>query len=163
MTRDGVRKLRLGVVGVVAGGLLMAAVAGLAGCSPGKKIQVERPRVEARAVPAPLRGTVGSLAQSTAGEPIVISGFGLVVGLNGTGGGLLDERIAATMEREMLLQGVGLAANVEGTAAGGPDPAASEDGQRAAPRPERGGGAGAGGHPARGRRWGISLMSTCRR
>lgn len=116
MTRDGVRKLRLGVVGVVAGGLLMGALVGLAGCSPGKKIQVERPKVEARVVAAPLRGTVGSLAQSTAGEPVVISGFGLVVGLNGTGGGLLDERIAATMEREMLLQGVGLAANVEGTA-----------------------------------------------
>lgn len=116
MTRDGVRKLRLGVVGLVAGGLLLGSLAGLAGCSPGKKIEVERPKVEARVVAAPLRGTVGSLAQSTAGEPVVISGFGLVVGLNGTGGGLLDERIAATMEREMLLQGVGLAANVEGTA-----------------------------------------------
>lgn len=90
---------------------------GLTGCSGGgEKRQVERVEVAPRAVPAPLRGTVGSLAQSSAGEPALISGFGLVVGLNGTGGGLLDERIATTMEREMALQGIGLGANVEGTA-----------------------------------------------
>ncbi|MCC7390138.1 MAG: flagellar basal body P-ring protein FlgI [Phycisphaerales bacterium] len=88
----------------------------LAACSGGSKKQVERVQVQPREVPAPLRGTVGSLAQSSAGQPILVSGFGLIVGLNGTGGGLLDERIAATMEREMALMGVGPSSGAENTA-----------------------------------------------
>lgn len=84
-------------------------------CSSSEPRVVERVEVQPRDVPEALRGTIGSLAQSTAGEPILVSGFGLVVGLNGTGGGLLDERIAATMERQMALQGIGRAASVEGT------------------------------------------------
>lgn len=86
------------------------------GCSGSKKREVTSVQVQPREVPEPLRGTVGSLAQSNAGEPILISGFGIVVGLNGTGGGLLDERIASTMEREMSLRGVGRGASeLEGT------------------------------------------------
>lgn len=100
----------------LAAGLIGLSLAGLTGCSSPEKKTVERVDITPRAVPAPLRGTVGSLAQSTAGEPIVISGFGLVVDLNGTGGGLLDDKVASTMEREMQLQGIGLASNVEGTA-----------------------------------------------
>lgn len=88
----------------------------IGGCSGGSKREVERVAVQPRVVPGPLRGTIGSLAQSAAGEPILVSGFGLVVGLNGTGGGLLDERIAATMEREMALMNISQGANVEGTA-----------------------------------------------
>lgn len=88
----------------------------LVSCGGGGQTRtVERVPVQPRAVPEPLRGTIGSLAQSSAGEPILISGFGLVVGLNGTGGGLLDERVASTMERQMALQGVGAASSVEGT------------------------------------------------
>jgi hypothetical protein len=94
---------------------LAGALAVFPACSSKPPRKVERVAVQPRAVPEPLRGTIGSLAQSTAGEPMLISGFGLVVGLNGTGGGLLDERVAATMERQMALQGVGRAANVEGT------------------------------------------------
>ena len=116
MTQPTTRTSRLRRKAALAGGLMLLSLGGLVACSPGKSVKVERPTVAPRAVPAPLRGTVGSLAQSSAGQPVVISGFGLVVGLNGTGGGLLDERIAATMEREMQLQGVGLASNVEGTA-----------------------------------------------
>ncbi|MDQ7014537.1 MAG: flagellar basal body P-ring protein FlgI [Planctomycetota bacterium] len=115
MTRHGRTKSRLGLSAILfLGGMLLAGGSGCA--NQGKNRQVERVDITPRAVPAPLRGTVGSLAQSSAGEPMIISGFGLVVGLNGTGGGLLDERIAATMEREMQLQGVGLGSNVEGTA-----------------------------------------------
>jgi flagellar basal body P-ring protein FlgI len=87
----------------------------LGGCGGGETRSVERVNVTPRTVPEPLRGTIGSLAQSAAGEPILISGFGLVVGLNGTGGGLLDERIAASMEREMALMNVGQGSDVQGT------------------------------------------------
>ena len=102
------------------GSALLAALTlgltALSACSGGEKRQVEaRPDITPRAVPEPLRGTIGSLAQSSAGEPILVSGFGLVVGLNGTGGGLLDERIAATLEREMALMEIGLAGDVDGT------------------------------------------------
>ncbi len=80
----------------------------LSACSaPKKRKQIEQVHVAPRTIPEPLRGTIGSMAQSTAGEPILISGFGLVVGLNGTGGGLLDERISSTLERQMALQGIG--------------------------------------------------------
>ncbi len=115
MTRHGRTKSRLGLSAIFfLSGMLLAS--GLGCANQGKSREVERIDITPRAVPAPLRGTVGSLAQSSAGEPMIISGFGLVVGLNGTGGGLLDERIAATMEREMQIQGVGLGSNVEGTA-----------------------------------------------
>ncbi len=53
------------------------------------------------------RGTLGSIASTTAGEPMLISGYGLVVGLDGTGGGVLADNIVTTMERQMQLQGIG--------------------------------------------------------
>lgn len=95
---------------------LAALLLAVPACSSGKKKRVEQVAVSPRVVPAPLRGTIGSLAQCSAGEPILVSGFGLVVGLDGTGGGLLDDRIAATMEREMALQGIGPGANLQDTA-----------------------------------------------
>src|SRR5688572_11779769 len=96
---------------------LVAASTLLNACASNNKPppRAERVAVQPRAVPAQLRGTIGSFAQSTAGEPLLVSGFGLVVGLNGTGGGVLDERIAVTMERQMALQGIGKAGNFEGT------------------------------------------------
>ena len=94
---------------------LACAVLLQAGCSSSKPRKAEYVPIEPRLVPEALRGTIGTLAVSNAGEPMVISGFGLVVGLNGTGGGLLDDRIAATMERQMQLLGVGAASDVEGT------------------------------------------------
>ncbi len=55
-----------------------------------------------RDVPAALRGTIGAEASLTGrASPILVSGFGLVVGLPGTGGGDLPQRIAATMERRL--------------------------------------------------------------
>lgn len=68
-----------------------------------------RPRIVApivRDVPAVLRGTIGAEAEIIGTRPIVVSGYGLVVGVNGTGGGIVNERIAATMEREMALKGI---------------------------------------------------------
>lgn len=59
-----------------------------------------------RDVPSVLRGTIGAEAEIAGTKPIIVSGYGLVVGLNGTGGGIVNERVAATMEREMALRGV---------------------------------------------------------
>ncbi|GMV27401.1 MAG: hypothetical protein AMXMBFR58_34320 [Phycisphaerae bacterium] len=59
-----------------------------------------------RDVPSVLRGTIGAEAEIIGTRPIVVSGYGLVVGLNGTGGGILNERVAATMEREMVKNGI---------------------------------------------------------
>jgi hypothetical protein len=83
----------------------LALVAGaLTGCA-GKS--QTKPRAVAPAVvrdtPSVLRGTVGSEASLQHAEPVLVSGYGLVVGLNGTGGGDLDERIAGTMERQLGL------------------------------------------------------------
>ncbi|MBC6953845.1 hypothetical protein FBT69_09395 [Synechococcales cyanobacterium CNB] len=91
---------------------------GLVACSSGKKkpSRVQPTPYVSREVEPILRGTVGSVATTRAGEMILLSGFGLVVGLNGTGGGTLPEPIAATMERTMSLRGLGRAASVEGTA-----------------------------------------------
>lgn len=87
----------------------MLGLAGwIAGCS--SKPPAEPRRVEplvTRDVPSALRGIVGSEATLRNHEPVLVSGYGLVVGLNGTGGGELPERIAATMERELGLKGIG--------------------------------------------------------
>jgi flagellar basal body P-ring protein FlgI len=59
-------------------------------------------------VPAHLRGTIGAEVDIGGIQPQLISGYGFVVGLRGTGGQELDERIARTMEREMAANGVGI-------------------------------------------------------
>jgi Flagellar P-ring protein len=82
-----------------------ASLISLAACdSPPKRLRTVTPVV--RDVPSALRGTVGAEATIIGVDPIVVSGYGIVVGLNGTGGGILNERIAATMEREMALKGI---------------------------------------------------------
>ncbi len=63
-----------------------------------------------------LRGTIGAEASLRGVEPVLVSGFGVVVGLNGTGGKPLPDRIAATMEREVGLRGIGRANDAPGTA-----------------------------------------------
>lgn len=82
----------------------------LNGCSQPKR-EVERaarPPV-IRDVPSPLRGTIGSECSFNGIEPTLVSGFGIVVGLNGTGGGFIDPAVRATMERELARGGVGRA------------------------------------------------------
>ncbi|MEX2219662.1 MAG: flagellar basal body P-ring protein FlgI [Phycisphaerales bacterium] len=59
-----------------------------------------------RDVPAVLRGTVGSMATIERARPSLVSGYGLVVGLNGTGGGDLDPGLSVTMERMLGLNGI---------------------------------------------------------
>lgn len=79
------------------------------GCTTGKKEKPRavRPTLPPRDVPSPLRGILASQSTIRGLEPTRISGLGFVVGLNGTGGGVLNDRIAFHMEREMGLMGVG--------------------------------------------------------
>lgn len=87
--------------------LLALALAALAGCGSSEpaKPRIVEPDIR-RDVPAALRGTVGSEATLRNNEPVLVSGYGLVVGLPGTGGGAVPDRIAASMERELGLKGI---------------------------------------------------------
>lgn len=60
-----------------------------------------------RDVPSVLRDTVGAQTGLSGAEPILVSGYGLVVGLNNTGSGDVPGPIRAIMEREMSMMGVG--------------------------------------------------------
>ena len=89
----------------------MAAVlvAAVGGCG-GEKRQVKPAEVTpaaVRDVPDVLRGTIGSEATFRGIEPVLVSGLGIVVGLNGTGGGELPVQVQATLERELARGGVG--------------------------------------------------------
>lgn len=89
----------------LAGGVLLLAV----GCDEPQKI---RPRAEARPLvvrdsPSALRGTIGTECSIVGTDPVIISGYGLVVGLAGTGSGDAPPAVRAWMEREMTLRGVG--------------------------------------------------------
>ncbi|MBL0926068.1 MAG: flagellar basal body P-ring protein FlgI [Phycisphaerales bacterium] len=63
--------------------------------------------IVSRDVPAPLRGTIGAEASFQGLEPFLATGYGLVVGLNGTGGSDVPAPIRAQMERDMARMGVG--------------------------------------------------------
>lgn len=93
-------------------GLVLLAGLCLAACDSGPQKRKEaRNPDEApaviRDVPTVFRQTVGAQCTLRGTEQILVSGFGLVVGLNGTGGGPLPVQIQATMERELALGGVG--------------------------------------------------------
>ena len=90
--------------------LVVLLVATLGGCSSKSKTRartVETPVV--KDVPVALRGTIGAEATVRGDELTHVSGYGLVVGLNGTGGLPLNDRIAQTMERELGLRGISVA------------------------------------------------------
>lgn len=72
-----------------------------------KKRRTERVPIARRDTPSVLRGIIGSQATVIGLQPVRISGLGFVIGLNGTGGGTLNDNVAFHMEREMGLHGVG--------------------------------------------------------
>lgn len=87
--------------------VLLAAL--LAGCGSSKPAPKARQpdRVIVRDVPAVIRDTIGAQATLQGTDSVLVSGYGLVVGLNNTGGGDVPSPVRAIMEREMLLMGVG--------------------------------------------------------
>ena len=81
----------------------------MVGCSSQKPRPV-RPRsvdVVSRDVAPILRGTIGAEARLEGLDPTIVTGYGLVVGLNGTGSGDAPLGVRAVLEREMLGLGVG--------------------------------------------------------
>jgi hypothetical protein len=91
--------------------LLGAALFCLPACeqAPRKRARAVQPDVVVRDVPAVLAGTVGAQTSIRGSEGLLVSGYGLVVGLEGTGDREIPGPVRALMEREMTLQGVGKA------------------------------------------------------
>ena len=87
--------------------LVITLLAALGACAPKSGNVIDTDYTRIRDTPTVLRGTIGSRATLIGAEPVLCSGFGLVVDLNATGGGMIPEAIAAHMERELALMGVG--------------------------------------------------------
>ncbi len=128
MHRTGFRAATRASSTIIKTGIALALIGLLAapGCA-GKKN--ERPPSATRTmplvirdVPEPLRGTVGSVARLDGVQPVLISALGFVVGLNGTGGLPVPSTVAAHMEREMRLNGIGPANNETGSPIDGQSP-----------------------------------------
>jgi len=90
-----------------AGGLALAAIIPIAGCSSQAKEQApEPPPTEVYRGPEHLHGTVGSMTRLRNHRPLPVAGYGLVVGLNGTGSSevpaYLREDITDTMRKRGL-------------------------------------------------------------
>lgn len=83
----------------------LGACAGRRGPAPTARASRD---IVVRDVPPILRGTIGAEASIRGIEPQLISGFGIVVGLNGTGGSQMPVQVQATMERELARGGVSL-------------------------------------------------------
>ena len=83
----------------------LALAALLAACSS-KTPRAITVRPTVREMPAILRNTVGSRGTLRGITPTIVSGYGFVVGLNGTGGGDLDANVQQTMERMLGLGGI---------------------------------------------------------
>lgn len=107
---------------------LLGLVTSLVGCAGGssKPQQFAPSPAVVRDIPEIFRNTVGAEVTIGGTEPVLVSGYGFVVGLHGTGGEPLPERIAATMERQLGLNGISRANPLPGLEA--------PDGQGLSPR-----------------------------
>ncbi len=88
-------------VGLALSLILCAAL--LTGCGGGTKKRVREVTPTLSGAPSVLRGTIGYETSLRRAEPEYVSGYGLVVGLKGTGSTNVPENVAATMEREILI------------------------------------------------------------
>jgi hypothetical protein len=81
---------------------------GASGCDSGPKRKPRAPdNIIIKDTPAALRDCVFAQATLRGTDPIFVSGYGLVVDLNNSGGGDAPGPVRAAMEREMLVMGVG--------------------------------------------------------
>ena len=87
--------------------MALLALAACGGSSRPRRARAVQPDVVFRDVPQVLAGTIGAQASIRGGEGLLVTGYGLVVGLNGTGDTEIPGPVRAYMEREMTLQGVG--------------------------------------------------------
>jgi hypothetical protein len=84
----------------------LAILALAPGCGPSKPKTTTRPVVDLPPVDPLFRGLIGTEVQFRNIQPYLVSGYGIVVGVQGKGGQPLNEAIAATMERELGLMGI---------------------------------------------------------
>lgn len=103
---------------VCVGLMLAASLLAAAGCSEAPKHTKEVAPVIIRDVPDVLRGTIGAEASINGTQPQLVSGLGIVVHLNETGGGNLTPAVSTTMERELAMHGVGRGGNAGGALEG---------------------------------------------
>lgn len=87
----------------------MAGVWGLTGCDSGppERARAVTPDSIQRDMPSVLRGVIGSESTLRGTTPTLVSGYGIVVGLNNTGSSDIPAAVRGLMEREMSLRGVG--------------------------------------------------------
>ena len=90
---------------------LTVAVVAASACQqkPRQRARAVQPDTVVRDVPPVLAGTIGAQTTFRGGEGLLVSGYGLVVDLSGTGDREIPGPVRAYMEREMTLQGVGQA------------------------------------------------------
>lgn len=88
------------------------------GCQSAPKEVKKVAAVPLRDVPDVFRGTIGAEGSINGTEPQLVSGLGIVVNLNGTGGGEIRPDVLATMERELSRNGVGRGSNAVGVLEG---------------------------------------------
>ncbi|MCK4873852.1 MAG: flagellar basal body P-ring protein FlgI [Phycisphaerales bacterium] len=76
-------------------------------CENPTRRRITRPHVPPRDLPAVLRGTIGAEASIGEHRPLLVSGFGIVVGLRGTGSSDVPIPVREQIEREAALHGFG--------------------------------------------------------
>ncbi len=92
-------------VGVV---VLCLAVLFAAACSSGPRRRAVRPTVtQVREVPSVLRNIVRTETTMRGTKPTLVSGYGFVVGLNGTGSSDVSAPVRALVEERLIRAGVG--------------------------------------------------------
>lgn len=106
------------ITGALLGLSLASVAAAIWGCASKPREVQKVEAVPLRDVPRYLRGTIGAEAAINGTEPQLVSGLGIVVGLNGTGGGEIWPEVFATMERELARNGVGRGSNAGGSLSG---------------------------------------------
>lgn len=97
---------------------LLAGAAGVAGCEADRPRRAESRPVVVRDVPDVLRNLVRSEATLLGTDAVLVSGLGVVVGLDETGGGPYPEPVQETMERELAKGGVGRGGAMSGSPLG---------------------------------------------
>lgn len=95
-------------------GLGVMMLVGLGGCAQEPRRTARQGELPPRDTPSILRGTIGSETRLVGVQPLLVSGYGLVVGLNDTGGGPYPQAVQATMERDLSREGIGAGSILEG-------------------------------------------------
>ncbi|TVQ32660.1 MAG: hypothetical protein EA376_04665 [Phycisphaeraceae bacterium] len=99
---------RAAALGLMAATVVFVAAGGCSGAErPEQRERASMPDRVVRDMPAILRGTIGAESFLRGTESLLITGYGVVVGLNGTGSADVPASVRSVLEREMSRRGVG--------------------------------------------------------